>query len=55
MDLKEVGIALYLVRKIHQVARREVVWVSDMFVVVESSCHPVAVSGHCTLSWVPCT
>lgn len=54
VDLKEAGIALYLVRKASKCQRENKCGCLNMFVVVESICHLVAVSGQCALSWVPC-
>lgn len=54
MDLKEAGIALYLVRKASKCQGENKCGCLNMFAVVESICHLVAVSGECALSWVPC-
>jgi len=54
VDLKEVGIALYLVRKASKCQGENKCGCLNMSVVVESSCHPAAVCGQCALNWVPC-
>ena len=44
----------YLVRKASECQGENKRGCLNMFVVVESSGHPVAVSGQCALNWVPC-
>lgn len=54
MDLKEVGIALYLDRKTSKCQEGNNCGCLNTLLVVKSSCHPVAVSGQHALSWVLC-
>lgn len=54
VDLKEVGIALYLDRKASKCQGGNKCGCLNMLLVVKSSCHLVAVSGQHALSWVLC-